>query len=154
MPSLLLHLHDGTSLCYRINISTQPLYINICILKSTRASDFTCSRSHQFSRFSDVPYGNTCTKSRVAVCRFQRSFTGVDVLPGFADGSALVQIQNAANLAIIDSVISNIPGNLMIQNSTVQVLRSTFILNSGSVAGAMTIAGSQVALPGMILYKC
>ena len=78
----------------------------------------------------------------------------MDVLPGFADGSALVQIQNAANLAIIDSVISNIPGNLMIQNSTVQVLRSTFILNSGSVAGAMTIAGSQVALPGMILYKC
>lgn len=71
----------------------------------------------------------------------------MDVLPGFAEDSALVQIQNAANLAIVDSVISNIPGNLVIQNSTVQVLRSTFILNSGAAAGAMTIQDSQVALP-------
>ena len=105
---------------------------------------------HLFSPLTDIPYCSTCTVSGVANCRFQRSFTGVDVLPGFADGSALLQIQNAANLAIIDSVISNIPGNLMIQNSTVQVLRSTFILNSGSVAGAMTIDSSQVALLGVI----
>ena len=69
----------------------------------------------------------------------------MDVLPGFADASALVQIQNAANLAITDSIISNIPGTLVIQNSTVQVLRSTFILNSGAAAGAMTIDSSQVA---------
>ena len=51
-----------------------------------------------------------------------------------------------ANLAIIDSVISNIPGNLMIRNSTIQVLRSTFILNSGDAAGAMAIDSSQVSL--------
>lgn len=70
----------------------------------------------------------------------------MEVLPGFADDSALVQIQNAANLAIVDSLISNIPGNLMIQNSTIQVLRSTFILNPGAAAGAMTIDNSQVAL--------
>ena len=83
----------------------------------------------------------------IAICSFQKGFSGVDVLPGFADASALVQIQNAANLAITDSIISNIPGTLMIQNSTIQVLRSTFILNSGANAGAMTIDSSQVAPP-------
>ena len=77
---------------------------------------------------------------------FQKSFSGVDVLPGFADGSALVQIENAANLAIVDSLISNIPGNVMIQNSSIQVLRSNFILNSGDAAGALTIESSQVGL--------
>ena len=73
----------------------------------------------------------------------------MDVLPGIADGSALVQIEGAANLAIIDSAISNIPGNLVIRNSTVQVLRSSFSLNSGDTAGAMTIDSSQV---GALLY--
>jgi len=77
-------------------------------------------------------------------CSFQKSFSGVDVLPGFADSSALVQIQNAANLAIVDSVISNIPGSLEIKNSTIQVLRSSFTLCSGDTAGAMTIDSSQV----------
>ena len=66
------------------------------------------------------------------------------MLPGFADSSALVQIQNAANLAIVDSVISNIPGSLEIKNSTIQVLRSSFTLCSGDTAGAMTIDSSQV----------
>ena len=79
-------------------------------------------------------------------CSFQKSFSGVDVLPGFADGSALVQIENAANLAIVDSLISNIPGNVIIKNSSIQVLRSNFILNSGDAAGALTIDSSQVGV--------
>lgn len=79
-----------------------------------------------------------------AFCSFQKNFSGVDVLPGFADGSALVQIENAANLAIVDSLISNIPGNVIIKNSSIQVLRSDFILNSGDAAGALTIDSSQV----------
>ena len=69
----------------------------------------------------------------------------MDVLPGFADGSALLQIENAANLAIVDSLISNIPGNIIIKNSSIQVLRSDFILNSGDAAGALTIDTSQVS---------
>ena len=70
----------------------------------------------------------------------------MDVLPGFADGSALVQIENAANLAIVDSLISNIPGTVIIRNSSIQVLRSNFILNSGDAAGALTIESSQVGI--------
>ena len=79
-------------------------------------------------------------------CSFQKNFTGVNVLPSAPDSSALLEIYDEANLAITDSVIFNIPGNLMIKNSTVQVLRSSFLLNSGDAAGAMVIDSSQVSL--------
>ena len=99
----------------------------------------TCAFHH-----GDEASKNNCM---CAHCSFQKSFSGVDVLPGFADGSALVQIENAANLAIVDSLISNIPGNVVIRNSSIQVLRSNFILNSGDAAGALTIESSQVGIP-------
>ncbi|CAL5218757.1 g474 [Coccomyxa viridis] len=123
-------------------VQTTEQYLTSCRIEGTGSADgTTISQASITCSGPNTPVQLLLSQE---LQRYQKGFSGVDVLPGFAEDSALVQIQNAANLAIVDSVISNIPGNLVIQNSTVQVLRSTFILNSGAAAGAMTIQDSQI----------
>ncbi len=59
---------------------------------------------------------------------------------------AIVEIDNAVDVAFVDSVVASVPGNVLIRNSTVQILRSNFTLNNGGTAGAMAIDSSRVLI--------
>ena len=78
-------------------------------------------------------------------CRFSSKFSGVTV-SDTVPSSAILQISNVVNVAIVDSEMIGIPGDINIQNSTVQIINGNFTSNSGGSAGALSIDSSRVLI--------
>lgn len=79
-------------------------------------------------------------------CRFSSKFSGVTVSDTVPSSAAILQISNVVNVAIVDSEMISIPGNINIQNSTVQIINGNFTSNSGGSAGALSIDSSRVLI--------
>lgn len=80
------------------------------------------------------------------MCRFSGRFSGVAISETPASSAAILDILDAVDIALVDSQMSGVPGNVHIKNSTVQILRSNFNMNSGGTAGALLIESSRVLI--------
>lgn len=80
------------------------------------------------------------------MCRFSSKFTGVTTSDTVPSSAAILEISDTVNVAIVNSEMTGIPGNIHIRNSTVQILNGSFTLNSGGTAGAISIDSSRVLI--------
>ncbi|EIE25976.1 hypothetical protein COCSUDRAFT_64923 [Coccomyxa subellipsoidea C-169] len=78
--------------------------------------------------------------------RFSSKFTGVTTSDTVPSSAAILEISDTVNVAIVNSEMTGIPGNIHIRNSTVQILNGSFTLNSGGTAGAISIDSSRVLI--------
>lgn len=62
------------------------------------------------------------------------------------NSNAIVEAADLVDVAFVNLLLSNLPGNIIIRNSTVQILHSNFTLNNGGTAGAVAIDTSRVII--------